>query len=57
MPLQRGKLMSWARGILQAPSGYDSVIGEPGKSLNYDEAIGELCASCCSSLLLIRQCI
>ena len=49
--------MSWARGILQAPSGYDSVIGEPGKSLNYDEAIGELCASCCSSLLLIRQCI
>ena len=30
----------------QAPPGYDSVIGEPGKKLNYDEAIGVLCVPC-----------
>ncbi|KAI0715553.1 ADP-ribosylation [Fomitopsis betulina] len=26
-------------GLKEAPAGYDSVIGEPGQALNYDEAI------------------
>lgn len=30
----------------QPPEGYDAVIGEPGKDLNYDECIGE-CISLC----------
>lgn len=39
--------MSRACGLcLQAPSGYDSVIGEPGEKLNYDEAIGAFCVLC-----------
>lgn len=25
----------------QPPTGYDSIIGEPGGDLNYDEAVGE----------------
>ena len=27
--------------LLQPPPGYDSVVGEPGTILNYDESIGE----------------
>lgn len=27
--------------FLQPPQGYDSVVGEPGLALNYDESIGE----------------
>jgi hypothetical protein len=26
----------------QPPSGFDSVVGEPGGDLNYDESIGEI---------------
>lgn len=29
---------------IQPPAGYDSVVGEPGDVLNYDESIGELYA-------------
>ena len=27
---------------VQPPAGYDSVVGEPGGDLNYDEAVGTL---------------
>lgn len=26
---------------MQSPKGFDSVVGEPGSVLNYDESIGE----------------
>lgn len=29
---------------MQPPVGYDSVVGEPGGDLNYDESIGALLA-------------
>lgn len=29
---------------MQPPNGYDSVVGEPGGDLNYDESIGALLA-------------
>ncbi|KAI0799817.1 ADP-ribosylation [Irpex lacteus] len=34
------KLYTDQPNLTQPPTGYDSVIGEPGHSLNYDEAIG-----------------
>ncbi|KZT66593.1 hypothetical protein DAEQUDRAFT_674722, partial [Daedalea quercina L-15889] len=35
------KLSANNSALTEPPAGYDSVVGEPGGDLNYDEAVGE----------------
>ena len=48
-------LFSYYGMPLQPPPGYDSVVGEPGDILNYDESIGTLrtILTACPSLISI----
>ena len=40
---------------MQPPTGFDSVVGEPGTNLNFDECIGlsVLWSLCCVTLTLM----